>query len=38
MGIEWKVGRNVRLRADGEHYTFDDAVNMLSAGIVFRFE
>jgi OmpA-OmpF porin, OOP family len=38
IGIEWKVGRNIRLRADWEHYTFDDAVNMLSAGIVFRFE
>ena len=38
LGVEWKVGSNVRLRAEWEHYAFDDPVNALSLGIVYKFD
>ena len=38
LGIEWKVRADVRLRAEVEHYLFDDPVTFLSLGLVYRFE
>ena len=37
VGIEWKISPNLRLRGELEYYTFDDAITMLSAGLLFRF-
>jgi OOP family OmpA-OmpF porin len=38
LGIEWKVAAAVALRAEAEHYLFDDPVTLLSLGLVYRFE
>lgn len=38
VGIEWKAGARVRLRAEVERYNFDDPLTFLSLGLVFRLE
>ena len=37
IGIEWKLGPQLRLRGELEYYTFDDAITMLSVGLLYRF-
>jgi len=37
VGIEWKLGPRLRLRGELEYYAFDDAITMLSVGLLYRF-
>jgi OOP family OmpA-OmpF porin len=37
VGVQWTLTPNIRLRGEVEHYNFDEAITVLSAGIVFRF-
>lgn len=37
VGVQWALTPNIRLRGEVEHYNFEEAITMLSAGIVFRF-
>ena len=38
LGIEWKLRANVGLRAELEHYLFDDPVTFATLGLIYRFE
>ena len=37
LGEAWELGPHVHLRIEWEYYTFDDAISMLSAGLLYRF-
>ena len=37
VGLEWKFSSKLRLRGELEYYSFDDAITMLSVGLLYRF-
>ena len=37
VGVEWKLAPKLRLRGELEYYSFDDAISMLSVGLLYRF-
>jgi len=37
IGLEWKFSPKLRLRGELEYYSFDDAITMVSVGLLYRF-
>jgi len=38
IGLEWKLNSNVSLRGEFEYYNFEEALGVLSVGLLYRFD